>query len=65
MLRELTGVRVYIAVDYIDLRMGIDGLTALVQQHFQMDPMSEDLYLFCGRRDKGTSVGRRRISASV
>lgn len=50
MLRELTGVRVYIAVGYTDLRMGIDGLTALVQQHFQMDPMSKDLYLFCGRR---------------
>ena len=50
MLRELTGVRVYIACGYTDLRMGIDGLAGIVQQHFRMDPLSKDLYLFCGRR---------------
>lgn len=50
MLRELTGVRVYIAVGYTDLRMEIDGLAGIVRQHFNMDPMSRDLHLFCGRR---------------
>lgn len=50
MLRELSGVRVYIACGYTDLRMGIDGLAGTVQQRFHLDPMSKALFLFCGRR---------------
>lgn len=42
--------RVYIACGYTDLRRGIDGLAALVQQQFQLDPFSNTLFLFCGRR---------------
>ena len=33
-----------------DLRKGIDGLAALVQQEFQLDPFTSTLFLFCGRR---------------
>ena len=36
---------------YTDLRRGIDGLAALIQQEFRMDPFEEgNLFLFCGRR---------------
>ena len=42
--------RVYIACGYTDLRRGIDGLASLVQQQFQLDPFSNTLFLFCGRR---------------
>ena len=42
--------RVYIACGYTDLRQGIDGLAALVQQQFHLDPFSNTLFLFCGRR---------------
>lgn len=42
--------RVYIACGYTDLRRGIDGLAALVQQQFQLDPFTNTLFLFCGRR---------------
>ena len=32
------------------MRKSIDGLAALVQEHFKMDPFSPALYIFCGRR---------------
>ena len=51
MLSDFTGAdRVYIVCGYTDLRRGIDGLAALVQQEFQLDPFSNCLFLFCGRR---------------
>ena len=51
MLTDFTGAdRVYIACGYPDLRRGIDGLAALVQQEFQLDPFTNTLFLFCGRR---------------
>ena len=40
----------YIACGYTDLRCGIDGLAAIVQQEFQLDPFTNTLFLFCGRR---------------
>ncbi len=42
--------KVYIACGYTDLRKGIDSLAMLVQQKFNLDPMSKALFLFCGRR---------------
>ena len=51
MLNDFTGAdRIYIACGYIDLRWGIDGLTAIVQQQFELDPFTNPLFLFCGRR---------------
>lgn len=50
-LQTVTGAEhVYIACGYTDLRCGIDGLASLVQQQFQLDPFSNSLFLFCGRR---------------
>ena len=51
MLSDFTGAdRVYIVCGYTDLRRGIDGLAALVQQEFHLDPFSNCLFLFGGRR---------------
>lgn len=33
-----------------DLRRGIDGLAAMVQQQFNLDTFTNTLFLFCGRR---------------
>ncbi len=41
---------VYIACGYTDLRKGIDSLSALVRQRFQLEPFQRALFLFCGRR---------------
>ena len=43
-------VYAYIACGYTDLRKGIDGLARLVQQQFELDPFTNTLFLFCGRR---------------
>jgi transposase len=49
MLSEFSG-EVYIALGYTDLRRGIDGLAAIVQERFELDPFTNTLFLFCGRR---------------
>ena len=49
MLSEFSG-EVYIALGYTDLRRGIDGLAAVVQGSFALDPFTNTLFLFCGRR---------------
>ena len=51
MLNDFTGAeKVYVACGYTDLRCGIDGLAGIVQQQFQLDPFTNTLFLFCGRR---------------
>ena len=42
--------RVFIACGYTDLRYGIDGLAAQIQEKFHLDPFGDMLFLFCGRR---------------
>ncbi|WP_363315210.1 IS66 family insertion sequence element accessory protein TnpB [uncultured Phascolarctobacterium sp.] len=50
MLKDLQLDHVYIACGYTDLRLGIDCLSNLVQLHFELDPYTNTLFLFCGRR---------------
>ena len=40
---------IYLATGYTDMRRSIDGLAAIVQQNFHLDPCSNSLFLFCGR----------------
>ena len=41
---------VYLCRDAIDFRKGINGLAVLVEDTLQLDPFSEQLYVFCNRR---------------
>lgn len=41
---------IYIACGYTDMRKSIDGLSAIVQNNFHLDPFSNSLFLFCGRK---------------
>ena len=50
MLSDFSGSKVYLACGYTDLRRGIDGLATIVEQQFKLDPCSDALFLFCGRR---------------
>ena len=51
---DLTKVRnFYIACGYTDLRLGIDGLAAVVKQQYGSHFDEESLFLFCGRRTDG------------
>ena len=40
----------YLACGYTDMRRGIDGLAGIVREQFQLDPFSNSLFLFCGKR---------------
>lgn len=40
----------FLATGFTDLRRGIDGLAAIAQQQFELDPFTNTLFLFCGRR---------------
>ena len=51
MLNDFGGAdKVYLACGYTDLRKGIDGLATMVQQQFELDPFTNTLFLFCGRK---------------
>lgn len=51
MLGDISGVKkVYLITGYVDLRKSIDGLMAIIRNTFEMDPYSNSLFLFCGRR---------------
>ena len=44
------GVRVLIATKPVDFRKGIDGLAALVQAQFRLDPYSGTIFVFRAKR---------------
>ena len=41
---------IYLASGYTDLRRGIDGLATIIEQEFKLEPCTNALFLFCGRR---------------
>jgi transposase len=43
------GVKVHLALGYIDMRKGIDGLPMLVQGVLRQDPFTGHLFVFRGR----------------
>lgn len=52
-LRTQQFTSIFIACGYTDLRFGIDGLAALVQNEFELDPFQKGtLFLFCGRNSR-------------
>ena len=61
-MMDLSRVRnYYIACGYTDLRLGIDGLAAVVTQQYGSQLSEESLFLFCGpsdRPDQGLCTGR-------
>ena len=51
--------KIYIATGYTDMRKSIDGLAAIVQQNFHLDPCSNSLLWKKFLKIKGTLLGRR------
>lgn len=50
MLKETNVSQIYIVTGYTDMRRSIDGLAAIVQQNYGLEPCSGSLFLFCGRK---------------
>ncbi|WP_370552026.1 IS66 family insertion sequence element accessory protein TnpB, partial [Haliea sp. E1-2-M8] len=43
-------LEVYLHRNPIDFRKGINGLAVLVEQALELNPFSEQLFVFCNRR---------------
>ena len=41
---------VYLVTGYTDMRKSIDGLCAIVESQFHMNPRGRSIFLFCGKR---------------
>lgn len=41
---------IYLVTGYTDMRKSIDGLMAIVRDAYSLDPYSNSVFLFCGRR---------------
>jgi transposase len=41
--------KVYLAAGSTDMRKSIDGLAAIVQEYFRLDPFSTSLFVFCNK----------------
>lgn len=41
---------IYVACGRTDMRKSIDGLAAIVESQFRMNPFERNLFLFCGRK---------------
>ncbi|MGU8077259.1 IS66 family insertion sequence element accessory protein TnpB [Burkholderia pyrrocinia] len=50
MFRFDEGLKVYLHRDPVDFRMGINGLSILVEQAMRMNPMTSALFVFGNRR---------------
>jgi transposase len=50
-LGDLSGVaKIFLVAGYTDMRRSIDGLMAIVRDTYELDPFSNSLFLFCGKR---------------
>ena len=50
---KLTGKRIYLACGKTDMRKNINGLSAIVEGSFKLDPFDDALFVFCNRnRDR-------------
>jgi len=41
--------KVYLATGSTDMRKSINGLAAIVQEYFKLDPFSSNLFVFCNK----------------
>jgi transposase len=41
--------KVYLAIESTDMRKSINGLAAIVQESFSLDPFSTCLFVFCNK----------------
>ena len=49
MIGPPSGTRIWLVASFCDLRKGVDGLSALVQNHLNGSPLSGEVYLFRGK----------------
>ena len=58
MLRSNNSINAYLACGATDLRKSIDGLALIVQMKFQLDPFSNNLFIFCNKNKTSIKILR-------
>ncbi|MCH7809635.1 MAG: IS66 family insertion sequence element accessory protein TnpB [Chloroflexi bacterium] len=56
MIQVTATTRVWVAVEAVDFRKGIDGLAQVCRQHLQQDPMSGAMFVFRNRRATAVKI---------
>lgn len=56
MIQITPQMRIWVAVEPVDFRRGIDGLSALCRQQLKADPRSGALFVFGSRRRKSIKI---------
>lgn len=56
MLTSVHSIKDYIDTDYTDMRKSINGLSILVADQLELDPLSGHLFAFCNRRRDITKI---------
>ncbi|MDR1398664.1 MAG: IS66 family insertion sequence element accessory protein TnpB [Treponema sp.] len=49
---DLSRVKIYIRPGHTDLRKAVNGLTAIIQEGMELNPLSGSVFLFCNRSRK-------------
>ena len=52
MIIDLSTVKIFLRPGWTDLRKGVSGLAAIVQEDMAQDPFSGSVYIFCNRERK-------------
>jgi len=52
MIIDVSKARIFIHPGSVDLRKGVSGLTAIVQEKMKGNPFSGSVYIFCNRERK-------------
>jgi len=50
MLSWPSGVRLFVALDPVDMRKSFDGLAAIIQHQLELDPLAGHVVLFANKR---------------
>ncbi|MDR3338125.1 MAG: IS66 family insertion sequence element accessory protein TnpB [Treponema sp.] len=49
---DLNRVKIYIRPGHTDLRKAVNGLTGIIQEGMEMNPLSGSVFLFCNKNRK-------------
>jgi transposase len=61
MLMLPPNTRIFISVDRVDMRRSIDGLSVLVQDVLQQNPLSGHLFVFANKSGNGFCLWYKRL----
>jgi len=50
MFPPVSEMKVFLALGNTDMRKSINGLSIIVEHHLELDPFSNNLFVFCNRR---------------